>query len=128
MMAYLLDPVILIDHFNGVDAATQFLRAHQGGLFVSVITRAEVLAGFAPEQAVIARQFLQALPTHGLDTDDANLAAALRYRYRWKLPDAFQAAVALNRQLQLVTRNQKDFPPDRHAFVVVPYALAESQG
>ncbi len=56
-----------------------------------------------------------------------DLAASLRREYVWKLPDAFQAALAQHHDLKLVTRNTKDFPPARHEFVVVPYAL-ETEG
>ena len=39
----------------------------------------------------------------------------------WKLPDAFQAALAQHHHLRFATRNIRDFLPERHAFVVVPY-------
>jgi len=42
---------------------------------------------------------------------------------RWKLPDAIQAAFCQIYQLTLVTRNFRDFPPDRYDFVVIPYGL-----
>ena len=45
-MNYLLDSVILIDHFNGVPEATRFLERYGAQSAVSVITHAEVLAGF----------------------------------------------------------------------------------
>jgi len=45
----LLDSVILIDHFNGVEPATLFLAGHRHETAVSVITRAEVLVGHAAE-------------------------------------------------------------------------------
>ena len=51
-MRYLLDSVILIDHFNGVGAATAYLGETHGQAVVSVITRAEVLAGFATDAIV----------------------------------------------------------------------------
>jgi predicted nucleic acid-binding protein len=43
--AVLVDSVIMIDHFNGIPAATQYLLEMQGQLAISVITRAEVLRG-----------------------------------------------------------------------------------
>ncbi|MGH8610014.1 MAG: hypothetical protein ACREX9_22180, partial [Gammaproteobacteria bacterium] len=48
---------------------------------------------------------------------------ALRRQYRWKLPDALQAAIAVNRWLKLVTRNTRDFDPALHSFVLIPYTL-----
>lgn len=121
-MSYLLDSVILIDHFNGRSEATQFLLENRESA-ISVITRAEVLTGFDPVSEAQAKAFLSLFPTLQLTEADADLAAKLRREHRWKLPDALQAAVAINRQLTLATRNSKDFDPARHAFVSIPYRL-----
>lgn len=121
LKGYLLDSVVLIDHFNGVAAATSFLLDHRDELSISVITRAEVLTGFDAVAEAQARAFLDCFATHALNAADADLAASLRREHRWKLPDALQAAVAINRGLRLVTRNTKDFDPARHAFVQIPY-------
>lgn len=122
-MKLLLDSVILIDHFNGVAAATRYLSAHHADAAVSVITRAEVLTGFKPRAARKAMQFLDCFPTLGIDQPIADLAATLRRDHGWKLPDAFQAAIARQHGLKLVTRNRRDFPPQRHRFVVIPYQV-----
>lgn len=122
-LTHLLDSVILIDHFNGVEAATAYLAAMQGRLAVSVITRAEVLAGFAPEAAALAAELLDRFPTLEIGKATADLAARLRREVRWRMPDALQAALAMGNGLALATRNTRDFPPERHPFVVVPYAL-----
>jgi len=125
LKSYLLDSVILIDHFNGRPEATQFLLENSESASISVITRAEVLTGFDPVDEVQAKAFLSLFPIHNLTEEDADLAASLRREHRWKLPDALQAAVAINRQLTLATRNSKDFDPVRHAFVSIPYRLNE---
>ncbi|MDH4215634.1 MAG: PIN domain-containing protein [Gallionella sp.] len=124
---YLLDSVILIDHFNGRTEATRFLLENHKSAAISVITRAEVLTGFDPVNEVQAKAFLNLFQTHMLTEEDADLAASLRREHRWKLPDALQAAVAINRQLTLATRNSKDFDPARHAFVEIPYRLNVNQ-
>lgn len=121
LKGYLLDSMVLIDHFNGVEAATRFLLDHRDSLSISVITRAEVLTGFDTVAEAQARAFLDCFATHDLNAADADLAASLRREHRWKLPDALQAAVAINRGSRLVTRNTKDFDPARHAFVQIPY-------
>lgn len=121
LKGYLLDSVVLIDHFNGVEAATRFLLDHRDALSISVITRAEVLTRYDAVAEAQARAFLDCFSTHTLNAADADLAASLRREHRWKLPDALQAAVAINRGLRLVTRNTKDFDPARHAFVQLPY-------
>ena len=122
-MKVLVDSVILIDHFNGVAAATLYLSQYHGEAALSVITRAEVLTGFDPASARKALRLLDSFPTLGIDQAAADLAAGLRRRHGWKLPDAFQAAIAQQYGLSLATRNVRDFPPKRFAFVVVPYRI-----
>ena len=56
----LADSVILIDHFNGIAAATEYLSGMQGKIAISVITRAEVLTGFEGKERRLARQLLDA--------------------------------------------------------------------
>ena len=48
---FLLDSVILIDHFNNITAATKYLLESQEESAIYVITRAEVLVGFEPPDA-----------------------------------------------------------------------------
>ncbi len=122
-MKLLLDSVILIDHFNGLAAATRYLAEVRAEAAISVITRAEVLSGFRGGAQRKGRQFLDCFPTLAIDQAIADAAAVLRRRHRWKLPDAFQAALALAHRLKLATRDRKDFPPERHRFVVVPYRV-----
>jgi predicted nucleic acid-binding protein len=121
----LLDSVILIDHFNGVDAATTYLRSTQNRAVVSVVTRAEVLVGFSSRPARAEAEALfghyECLP---LTSDDADDAAHLRREYDWALPDAFQAALAQRHGLFLATRNTADFDPEQFSFVEVPYRLS----
>jgi predicted nucleic acid-binding protein len=120
---YLLDSVILIDHFNGIDAASAFLREAGNDAAISVITRAEVLAGFDETSAALACELLDLFPSLPITTEIADQAAALRRTQRWKLPDALQAAVARQHGLVLVTRNTRDFQPGGEPEVLVPYRL-----
>jgi predicted nucleic acid-binding protein len=124
----LLDSVVVIDHFNGIAAATRYLRDHREEIAISVITRAEVLTGFDGEREVLAKAVLAELRHFPVTSDDADLAARLRRQNRWTLPDALQAAIALNRHLKLVTRNNKDFDPTRHSFALIPYTLGPDAG
>jgi predicted nucleic acid-binding protein len=121
-MGVLLDSVILIDHLNGVSAATEYLRKLKGAS-ISVITRAKVLSGPIVSRNTGATELLALYPTLPITQEDADVAAQLRQKYRWKLPDAFQAALAQTHDLKLATRNTRDFPPERHKFVTVPYRL-----
>jgi predicted nucleic acid-binding protein len=119
-VSVLLDSVILIDHLNGVGAATRYLES-LNEVCISVITRTEVLAGLSPEDLPAVRELLDRYSTIAIDRQIADLAADLRRKHKWKLPDALQAAVATKHGLKLATRNTKDFPPRRFSFVVVPY-------
>lgn len=123
-MKLLLDSVILIDHFNNIPQASDFISKHQTDITLSVITRAEVLTGFHTKQHLhLAKQLLDHFKLLPLTVIEADLAASLRQIYHWKLPDAFQAAFAKHHQLKLVTRNTKDFNPTIHDFVIIPYTL-----
>lgn len=122
-MRYLLDSVILIDHFNGVHAATRFLAEHGPACAISVVTRAEVLTGFDEKTEPLARRFLDNFRMLAIDAVTADLAAHLRRLNHWKLPDALQAAVASRHELVLVTRNTKDFQSGGGLEVLVPYTL-----
>ena len=48
-MEFLLDSVILIDHFNDISSATACLREVEDNAAISVVTRAEVLTGFGTD-------------------------------------------------------------------------------
>lgn len=120
---HLVDSVILIDHLNGVKEATNWL--HKNGSknsVISVITRAEILAGTEPHEKYHITALLDEFECLPIEKDISELAAELRQRYKIKLPDAFQAALANHHELKLVTRNTKDFSP-RMKFVKIPYRL-----
>ncbi len=119
----LLDSVILIDHFNNIAAATDYLSDVREIAAISAITRAEVLTGFDSADEVTAAKLLDRFRLLPIGAEVADLAARLRREHGWKLPDAFQAAVAGHHGLDLATRNTRDFPPDRFDFVTVPYRI-----
>jgi predicted nucleic acid-binding protein len=121
-MAILLDSVILIDHLNGIRPATTFLRTVQDAC-ISVITRAEVLSGKMSPGTRDAVVLLNLYPTLSIGPQIADTAADLRRKFGWRLPDAFQAALATVHKLKLATRNTRDFPSEKHSFVVVPYTI-----
>ena len=124
MLERLLDSVILIDHFNGQPKAGRFLASlNPDSIAISVITLAELLVGFDPETEEKARLLLNQFQVLPIESRIAEKAASLRLQYGWKLPDAFQAALALHHRLLLSTRNTKDFDPRKHPFVEIPYKL-----
>jgi len=121
-MSVLLDSVILIDHLNGISKATHYLGSVRRPA-ISLISRAEVLSGPRMSQRSAVIEWLDRFPMLPMGVQAADFAAELRRQYRWHLPDAFQAALAQIHGLKLATRNTRDFPPDRHPFVVVPYTI-----
>lgn len=124
MIDRLIDSVILIDHLNDVGEATRFLAAlNPLQTAISVITRAEILAGLDEEGQAAVTPLLDQYQLLIIDKPIADLAAHLRRKYGWKLPDAFQAALAQHNGTRLTTRNTKDFDPEKHDFVEVPYTL-----
>ena len=124
MMERLIDSVIIIDHLNGIDKATQFmLDLDPRQTAISVITRAEILTGIPENGQAEIVHLLDQYSLLIIDKPIADLAANLRRKYGWKLPDAFQAALAKYHKLKLSTRNTKDFQPQKHKFVEIPYSL-----
>ncbi len=120
---YLLDSTVLIDHLNGIPQATEWLahlKDDEG--VISVITRAEVLAK-AGDQWDEVRGFLTEYDCLSLGPDEADIAAGLCNTYKIKLPDAFQAALAQNENLTLVSRDQADFTKLPDLNFKIPYKI-----
>jgi predicted nucleic acid-binding protein len=124
MIERLIDSVIIIDHLNGIQKATDFLRTLEPAeTSISVITRAEILCGIQDSDREAVLGLLDQYGLLEIDRAAADLAAALRKNFGWKLPDAFQAALAQKHKIKLTTRNTKDFNPKKHRFVEIPYTL-----
>ena len=122
MIERLLDSVILIDHLNGIPQATEFLLAlDPAKTAISVVSYAEILTGLDKDGESKAIPLLSSFEILGIDTAVAEKAASLRRLYGWKLPDAFQAAIAILHGVKLCTRNTKDFNSEKHPFVEIPY-------
>ena len=119
-----IDSVIIIDHLNGIDKATHFiLNIDPRQTAISVITRAEILTGIHEDEPAGIIHLLDQYKLLIIDKSIADFAANLRRKYGWKLPDAFQAALAQHHKVKLSTRNTKDFQPRKHDFVEIPYSL-----
>ena len=124
MIKRLLDSVILIDHLNGIEKATRFiLKLQPEQTAVSVITRAEILAGLEKDDKKVVVPLLDQYKLLIIDQPVADMAADLQRVHRWKLPDAFQAALALHHKIKLTTRNTKNFNPKKFDFVEIPYTF-----
>jgi len=120
----LLDSVIIIDHLNDIPEATTFiLGLDPVKTAVSVISRAEILVGVDPGEAENVKLLLDQFTLLIIDKETADRAPELRRKYGWKLPDAFQAALAMQHRVVLSTRNTRDFDPDTHSFIEIPYNI-----
>ena len=119
-----MDSVIIIDHLNGQEKATRFiLELDPQQTAISVITRAEILTGVERDEQIHVIQLLDQYKLFIIDKPIADLAANLRREHGWKLPNAFQAALAKHHKAKLTTRNIRDFNPAKLDFVEVPYTL-----
>ena len=124
MIHRLIDSVILIDHLNGIKKSTNFiLKLNPEETAVSVITRSEILCGIEEADHMEVVALLDQYVLFTIDKPIADLSARLRREFGWKLPDAFQAALARHHKIKLTTRNTKDFNPKKHDFVEIPYSL-----
>ncbi len=122
-MEFLLDSVILIDHFNNVPQATAYLGEVRGNAAISAISRGEILTGFDARSGMLAARLLDCFPILGISKPIADQAANLRYEYGWGLANALQAALAQHHHLKLATRMLKPYSPIQHDFIIVPYVL-----
>jgi predicted nucleic acid-binding protein len=118
----LLDTTVIIDHLNGIRAATEvILRSETPG--ISVITWIEVLAGLRDASSEAqGRMLLSTLELFPLCVIVAVVVVRVRRERRLELPDAMIWATARVHGLTLVTRNTKDFPASDPS-VRVPYTV-----
>ncbi|CAN5258248.1 type II toxin-antitoxin system VapC family toxin [soil metagenome] len=117
-----VDSDVLIDYFDGVDAAAEELSRYDA-LLISRISWIEVLVGAAtPALATTRENFLRRFQMVELSAEVARLSIALRQEHRLRLPDAIVWASARASHALLITRNTKDFPR-KHPEVRVPYVL-----
>lgn len=110
-MKVVFDTNILIDYLVGIEAAREELALYAGPL-ISTITWIEVMVGATEAEE----------PQLPIDGRVAEIAVAIRRRYRIRVPDAIIWASARYSDALLVTRNTRDFPAEAPD-IRVPYAL-----
>lgn len=105
MAGLLVDTDVFVDHLRG----HRPLTAEAGrAIAYSVITRAELHAGPA-DQLERVRALLAAFRELGVGGEVAELAGRIRRERGLLLPDALIAATAISHELELLTRNRRDF-------------------
>ena len=104
MADLLLDTDIFIDHLRGAKR----IRSVHHRIHYSVITRAELFAGVERDDFTV-QLLLDPFRELGIDRAVAERAGYIRRESRIRLPDALIAATAIERGLDLVSRNRRDF-------------------
>lgn len=117
MADYLLDTNILFLHLRKDPDITALLTRWSGTsvLYISTVTRAEILAGMHPHEEAHTVELLDSLTGVPVSAAIADQAGRLLYQYarqgiQISFPDALIAATALQHDLTLVTTNTKHFP------------------
>lgn len=103
MADLLVDTDVFVDHLRGASE----LKSGRHRLHYSVITRAELFAGSSATNVV--SQLLGPLREVPVDRAIAERAGRVRRETGIRLPDALIAASALERKLEVATRNTRDF-------------------
>lgn len=120
MSDYLLDSNILILYLRKTQEYYELLDnlAKDDTLFISAITRLEIIRGMHEREREDTFDLLESLETIGITIEIADSAGELIRAWRTRGmvledADAIIAATALNNSLALVTTNAKHFPmPD----------------
>ena len=123
----LIDTDILIDHLRKNIAALDFLSSALGGnpsVFLSVISRAEILAGIRKGEAEVVDSLFQVIPSITVDDAIADRAGSYLRKFgkshNLNIGDALIASTAREMGLSLVTKNVKHFPM-RDIEIIRPY-------
>lgn len=106
---------------EALDLMDKFQKEERS-LYISVVTRTEILAGMHPHEEKRTMQLLSALTSLPIDEAIADHAGRLIYDYarqgvQLSFPDTLIAATALYNDLVLTTTNPDHFPiPDLHIY------------
>jgi hypothetical protein len=116
MADLLLDTNTLISHLRKRASVSAFLLGwgRRDNLFISVITRTEILAGMRPNEERATLELLVSLSSLPITSEVADHAgrliyAAARKGIQTSFPDALIAATALAHDLVVVTTNVRHF-------------------
>ena len=123
----LVDTDVLIDHFHGVTAATEYVSSallEDGELFISIISIAEILTGIRQGEEDDTEALLALFSIVEADEAIARLAGKYLNEFQKShaldLGDALIAASAKVLDAELVTRNARHYPMQDLA-LRVPY-------
>jgi len=113
----LIDTDVLIDHFHGVEVATDYIAnalLADGELFISSISVTEILAGMRRGEEADTEAILALFTIYPADETVARMAGAYLNQFarshRLDLGDGLIAATAKVLGAELITRNAKHYP------------------
>ncbi len=108
---YLVDTNTIIDYLENRLPETSINLIDNIPIQLSVIFRIELLAWqkASDEQLTVLNGFISASTVFNLDESIILKSIEIKKIYRLKLPDAIIAATATTNNLNLLTRNLKDF-------------------
>jgi len=114
---YLLDTDVLILHLRERPEITALLTkwGEERALYISVVTRTEIIAGMHPHEEERTMELLDSLENIPVDEVIADRAGRLIYQYarrdiQLSSPNALIAATAFQHELTLAQTNPKHFP------------------
>ena len=118
MADLLLDTNVLIRHLRKRSSVAGFLLqwGQHDSLYISVVTRTEILAGMRPQEKAVTLELLDALNSLSVDGRIADRAGRMIYDLarrgvQLSFPDALIAGTALELKLTVVTTNAMHFEP-----------------
>jgi predicted nucleic acid-binding protein len=123
----LIDSDVLIDHLRKEKQALRFLAAELEKIsliFVSVISRVEILAGIRKGEDAIVNSLFEILTPVNVDISIADRAGEYLRKYSrshsMSIGDALIAATSKEMSLTLITRNVKHYPM-KDITIINPY-------
>ena len=113
----LVDTDVLIDHFHGVAAATEYIAnalLTDGELFISAVSVSEILAGMRKGEETDTEELLALFTIQPVGETEARAAGMYLNQFaqthRLELGDSIVAATAQVLGAELITRNVKHYP------------------
>jgi len=123
----LIETDVAIDHFHGNKSAHSLFAGildSGDGLYISVVTLAELLAGMRSSEEELTEKLLSLFTVVDVDNVIARRAGEYLRHYsrshNLELGDALIAATVAELDAELVTRNVKHYPMD-NIRIMVPY-------
>ncbi len=109
-MKYLIDSNIIIYYLNGYLEAKKFIDTYLEQSSISLITYYEVLNyDFTPDEERVVRIFLEQFTILPLSKEIVEQSLKNRKNKKIKMADNFILSTAQIYNLQIVTKNSKDF-------------------